>query len=66
MPDEVEMVRGCDILVDDEIWLNEKRWIMRGWYSAVGHLAVETPEGEKRVLSRHDRYLVRRCRTPTQ
>jgi hypothetical protein len=59
------MVNGSDIQIGDEIWLNDKRWIMRGWYSAVGHLAVETPEGERRVLSRHDQYWTKRVKQTT-
>lgn len=47
------MIKTCDLRINDRFILDGKKWTVRGWYSAVGHVAAESDDGEKRVVSIH-------------
>lgn len=47
------MIKTCDLKLGDRFWWDGRAWTVRGWYSAVGHVAAEADDGEKRVVSIH-------------
>jgi len=55
-----EEVPGHAVAPGDRIKLEGKSWTMRGWCSAVCHLALESDDAERRVFSVHGRYFVTR------
>lgn len=46
---------GHELQVGDQISYRGKTWIMRGWITAVRHLAMEADDGERIVISRHQK-----------
>ena len=60
----MQKIAGHDLELGDELLADGKVWTVEGWYSAVGHIAAEATDGERRIFSRHDDYVAKRTTPP--